>query len=173
MLYGTRTPRQVTLRPGQRFGGFAVRAPRGGEGFGSAVARLGRGFVACAPGSPFGRLQGRGAAWLVRGRNARPLRVAGPRTGGPIGLRVDVPGDVRGDRRQDVLVVGRGHRSRAVRVLLLSSSGRRLATYSGLRNSREARSAAAGAGDVGGSRRPDLIFGSPGTSTAYVLLSGE
>ena len=84
---------------------------------------------------------------------------------------VDVPGDVAGDGRNDVLTVGRGHHSAAVQALLFSSAGSRLTTYTGLRNSVDARAAAAGAGNVGASRRPDLIFGSPGASTAYVLLS--
>ncbi len=170
VLYGSRTPTLAVLRPGQRFRGFAVMGTLAGEGFGSAVARLGKGFVTGAP-SPFGRVEGRGALWLVRSRGAHPSRIVGPRTGGPIGFRVDVPGDVAGDGQRDVLTVGRGHRSGVVSALLFSSDGRRLATYSGLHNSLEARSAASGAGDFGGGRRPDLIFGSPGTSTAYVLLS--
>ena len=107
VLYGTRTPRQVTLRPGQRFGGFAV-ALRAGVG-------------ASAPRSP-------GSAGVRRRRSGQPVRppagsrrsLGGTRARRPpaarrgpagrraLGLRVDVPGDIRGDRRQDVLIVGRG-----------------------------------------------------------------
>lgn len=58
-----------------------------------------------------------------------------------------------------------------VRAFLVSSNGRLVSTVSGLRNSAEARSTAAGAGNFGGSARPDLVFGSPGDSTAYVLVS--
>jgi hypothetical protein len=75
------------------------------------------------------------------------------------------------DGRKDVLTIGRGHHSAAAQALLFSSAGTRLTTYIGLRNGVDARAAAAGAGDVGASRWPDLIFGSPGASTAYVLLS--
>ena len=166
---GTRTPRQVTLRPGQRFGGFAVpcaarvlgaSAPRSPGSAGNCRRRPGQpaNGVAAQPGScaaatlhPPASSGPRDAADpRVQGRRARQRpRATAARTSSPSGTRPP--------------------RS-AVRALLFSSSGRRLATYRGLRNSREARSAAAGAGDVGGSRRPDLIFGSPGTSTAYVLV---
>ena len=171
VLFGTRTPSQAFLSPGEAFGGYEVPAPRAGEGFGMAVARLGHGFVAGAPGEPLALPRGRGGAYVVRTRNAHPIRLLGPRSGGPIGFVVDVPGDVAGDGRNDVLTVGRGHHSAAVQALLFSSAGSRLTTYTGLRNSVDARAAAAGAGNVGASRRPDLIFGSPGASTAYVLLS--
>jgi hypothetical protein len=169
VLFGTRTPSQAFLGPGEAFGGYEVPAPR--AGFGMAVARLGHGFVAGAPGEPLALPRGRGGAYVVRTRNAHPIRLLGPRSGGPIGFAVDVPGDVAGDGRKDVLTVGRGRHSAAVQALLFSSAGSRLTTYTGLRNSVDARAAAAGAGNVGASRRPDLIFGSPGASTAYVLLS--
>ena len=171
VLYGRRTPAQIVLRPGQRFGGFEVASPRRLEGFGAAVARLGRGFVAGAPGSPLGRLRGNGAVWAVRSRNAPPLRLAGTSGQGPIGLTVDVPGDIDRDGRQDILSTQRGRRSGAVTALLLSATGRRSATYAGLRNSFEARAAAAGAGDTNRDGRRDLIFGSPGADAAYLLTS--
>ncbi|MGZ4271390.1 MAG: hypothetical protein ACXVSX_19540 [Solirubrobacteraceae bacterium] len=171
VLYGARNPGQVILRPGRSFTGYAVRSPRASEGFGAAVARLGTGFVAGAPGNPTGTLQGTGGVWVVRSRTAQPKRIAGPRLGGPVGFRVDVPGDVAGDGHAEILAVGRGRRARPVPAPLWSSNGKLVTTYTGLRNSVEARSAAAGAGNVGGNRRPDLIFGSPGVSAAYVLLS--
>jgi hypothetical protein len=171
VLYGTRTASQARLRPGDAFGGYEIPAPHAGQGFGMAVAPLGRGFVAGAPGDPLARPRGRGGAYVLRTRNAHPIRLPGPRSGGPIGFAVAVPGDVTGDGQKDVLTIGRGHHSGSVPALLYSSAGARLTTYTGLRNSVEARAAAAGAGDVGAGRRPDLIFGSPGAGAAYVLLS--
>ena len=146
-------------------------APPGSGGFGTALARLGRGFVAGAPGSTQGLQRGRGTAWIVRNRHARPIRLAGPRTGGPAGVAVDATGDVGGDPGRDVLVMTRGRRDRTATALLFSARGQRIATFRGLRNGHEARSTAAGAGDVGGSRRNDLIFGAPGANAAYLLTS--
>jgi FG-GAP-like repeat/FG-GAP repeat len=173
VVYGRRVPGRIVLRPLQPFRGFEIDGPGRLEGFGSTVARLGHGFVAGAPGSMLERPGGRGAVWIVRGRDARPLRIPGPVSGGPIGYAVDAPGDVNGDGRNDVLVVGRGHRSGPVQALLYSSTGRLLATYGGLRNSFEARCAAAGAGDTRGDGTPDLVFGSPGANRAYVVTSAS
>ena len=169
VVYGKRNAADLAIRPPEPFGGYAIGAPPGPGGFGSAVARLGRGFVAGAPGSTQGLQRGRGAAWIVPSRHARPIRLAGPRTGGPAGVAVDAPRDVAGDPGRDVLVMTRGRRDRAANALLFSARGRRIATYRGLRNGHEARSTAAGVGDVGGSQRNDLIFGSPGANAAYVL----
>jgi len=186
VLYGRRAgAREILLRPresslgsppGEPFDGFEVAGPHGSDGFGSALARFGRGFVSSAPGSPISlggspRLQGRGGAWIVPSRRARPIRLPGPRTGGPAGVAVDVPGDVNGDGRREVLVLARGTLSAGATASLFSATGRLMTTYYGLRNARGTLSAAAGAGDMGGDRRADLIFGSPGTSTAYVLTS--
>ena len=41
--------------------------------------------------------------------------------------------------------------------------------YQGLRNANEARISGAGAGNVIGSSRPDVILGSPGANRAYVI----
>ena len=171
VLHSPRAPADlILLRPGEPFDGFEVDGSRPREGFGYAVARFGRGFVAGAPGDPF-RLRGRGGAWIVRARGARPIRLAGPRTGGPAGVAVDAPGDVAGDGGPDALVVTHGRRRGLAKALLFSARGRLLVTYRRLRNDREVRVAAAGAGDVIGSRRKDLIFGSPGANTAFVLAS--
>jgi FG-GAP repeat protein len=171
VLNAPRAESELVLRPGEDFGGFEVDGPRAREGFGFAVARLGRGFVAGAPGDPSRPLRGRGGAWIVRGRNARPIRLAGPRSGGPAGVAVDAPGDVAGDGGDDALVVTRGRRRGPAKALLFSARGQLLVTYTRLRNDREARIAAAGAGDVVGNRRNDLIFGSPGANKAFVLAS--
>jgi hypothetical protein len=173
MVFGARTPGQMILRPGERFNGYEIPHPGAATtGFGAAVARLGRGLAIGAPGDVFGRLQGRGRVWTVPRRGAPPtVAQTGPARGGPIGLQVATPGDVAGDAGPDVLAVGRGRHSGPVPAFLFSAAGRRLACYAGLRNSLDARSAAAGAGDVGANRRPDLIFGSPGAGKAYVLLS--
>ena len=169
VVYGSRTPAQIRLRPGARLRGFEVTAPRARIGFGSSVARLGGGFVAGAAGSPLGRRSGPGEAFVVRSRRATPVRLAGPAADGPIGFSVAAPGDVNRDGRADVLTVARGHRDRATVALLFSATGARIVTYTGLRNGVEARAAAGGAGDTNGDRRPDLIFGSPGANAAYVL----
>jgi hypothetical protein len=160
----------IILRPGMPFDGFEVDSSRPRRGFGYSVARFGRGFVAGAPGDPL-RLRGRGRAWIVPGRGARPIRLAGPRSGGPAGVAVDGPGDVAGGGGPDALVVTHGRRRGLARVLLFSARGRLLVKYLRLRNDREARIAAAGAGDVIGNRRNDLIFGSPGANNAFVLAS--
>jgi len=172
VLHAPRAPAgPIILRPGERFDGFEVDGPRPRQGFGYAVARLGGGFIAGAPGDPF-KLHGRGGAWNVRREPGRApaIRLAGPRTGGPAGVSVDSPGDVAGrDRRSDALVVTYGRRRGLAKALVFSAHGRLLVTYRGLRNDREARISAAGAGDVTGNRRHDLIFGAPGANRAYVL----
>jgi FG-GAP repeat len=170
-LLGSRTPDDPTLvSPGKRFNGEEVDGPRRRDGFGFSVARIGGGFIAGAPGNVFRPLRGRGGAWIARHRGAR-LRLAGPRTGGPAGVSVDGPGDVAGPGDSDALVVTYGRRRGPAKVLVFSSHGRLVTTFRGLRNDREARISAAGAGDVGGNRRNDLIFGSPGANHAYVLDS--
>ena len=58
---------------------------------------------------------------------------------------------------------------RPARALLYSRRGRPLAVYTGLRNAREARVAGAGAGDLTGDGRDDLVLSSPGTGRAYVV----
>jgi hypothetical protein len=116
-------------------------------------------------------LSGRGGAWIVPRRGARPLGPLGPRSRRPAGVSVDVPGDVNGDGRRDVLVLTHGFRGRSTEARLFSASARHTATYRGLRNSRAAHSAAAGAGNTGGNRRADLIFGSPGANSAYIVIS--
>jgi hypothetical protein len=171
-LYGRRTPAAISLAPGRRFSGFEITAPHPREGFGAAVARLGSGVVAGAPGNVLlGRATGGGKAYLQRRRGAKRTSVTGAKATGPIGTAAAVPGDVDGDGLSDVLLVGRGRRGGAVDARLFSSKGKVEGIYTGLRNGVEARSAAAGAGDVGGSRRPDLIFGSPGAGRAYVVTS--
>jgi hypothetical protein len=67
------------------------------------------------------------------------------------------------------LVLTRGRSLRPAAALLYSRRGERLAVYRGLRNAREARIAGAGAGDLTGDGRGDVILGSPGTARAYVL----
>ena len=170
VVHGSRTPARLILRPGERLPGFEVRSPVLRAGFGASVARLGSGFVAGAPGIPFQRRARPGDAFVVRDRRARPVRLRGPRTDGPIGLSIAAPGDVDRDGRADVLAVALGHRD-AKTVALRFSGSSRAATYTGLRNGHEARSRATGAGDTNGDRRPDLIFGSPGASAAYLLTS--
>ncbi len=171
VLHAPRAPADpIILRPGMPFDGFEVDSLRRRQGFGYAVAKFGRGFVAGAQGDPL-RLRGRGGAWIVRDRGARPIRLAGHRSDGPAGVAVDAPGDVAGDGAPDVLVVTRGHRRGLARVLLFSGRGRLLVKYLRLRNGREARISATGAGDVIGNRRTDLVFGSPGANRAFVLAS--
>jgi hypothetical protein len=174
VLFGTRTPVGSTVfRPRQPFAGFEVDGPRPREGFGYTLARFGRGFIAGAPGSPL-RLpfHGRGGAWIVRSpADRRPIRLRGPGTGGPAGVGVDAPGDVAGDRAADALVVTYGRSRRLAKVLLFSARGRLLTTFGGLRNGQEVRIAGAGAGDIVGNRRNDLIFGAPGANAAYVVAS--
>jgi FG-GAP repeat len=171
-VFGSRAPPDPTLvSPGRRFNGEEVDGPRRREGFGFSVALIGGGFIAGAPGDIFRPLRGRGGAWIVRRRGAR-IRLPGPRMGGPAGVSVDGPGDVAGPGDSDALVVAFGRSRRLAKVLLFSSHGRLVATYRGLRNDRGARISAMGAGDVGGTRRNDLIFGSPGANRAYVQYSG-
>jgi hypothetical protein len=171
-LYGRRTPAAISVAPGRPFAGFEIAAPHAREGFGAAVARLGSGVVAGAPGNVLlGRATGKGKAYLQRKRGAKRTSVTGTEATGPIGTAAAVPGDVDGDGLWDVLLVGRGRRGGAVDGRLFSSKGGLEGVYTGLRNAVEARSAAAGAGDFAGSRRPDLIFGSPGAGRAYVVTS--
>jgi hypothetical protein len=170
VLYGRATPRDVRIRPGERFGGYEIDGPRKLDGFGYAVAPFGiGGVVAGAPGAPSRGLHGPGGAWIVASRHAKALRIDGPRSGGPAGVAVAAPGDVTGDHRADVLVLARGRSKRAAGAWLYSRTARRERTYAGLRNATEARVTGAAAGDVAGSSRRDLIFGSPGASRAYVL----
>jgi hypothetical protein len=174
VLFGTRTPLASTvLRPRQPFAGIEVDGPRPREGFGYTLARFGRGFIAGSPGSPLTLpFHGRGGAWIVRGPNdRRPIRLPGPRAGGPAGVAVDAPGDVAGDPREEALVVTHGRRNRPAKVLLFSARGRLLATFGGLRNAEEVRIAGAGAGNVVGNGRNDLIFGAPGANAAYLIAS--
>jgi hypothetical protein len=170
VLYGRAAPRDVRLRPGMTFGGYEVDGPRALDGFGYSVAPIGAtGLVAGAPGAPSRGLHGRGGAWVLRSRHGRALRINGPREGGPAGVSVATPGDVTGDRRADVLVLSRGRSNRAAGAWLYSRSARRETTYTGLRNATEARISGAGAGDVIGGSRRDVILGSPGGGRAYVL----
>jgi hypothetical protein len=170
VFYGSAAPRNVRLRPGRRFGGYEVDGPRALDGFGFAVAPIGTGgFVAGAPGAPSRGFHGPGGAWVVPSRHGRALRINGPQEGGPAGVGIAVPGDLTGDRRADVLVLSRGRSKRAAAAWLYSRAARREVTYVGLRNATEARISGAGAGDVIGTARRDLILGSPGTSRAYVL----
>jgi hypothetical protein len=169
-LYGRAMPRDTRIRPGKRCGGYEVDEPRALDGFGYSVAPIGiSGLVAGAPGAPSGGFHGRGSAWLVPARHAKPLRINGPREGGPAGVVVAAPGDVTGDHRADVLVLSRGRSKRAAGAWLYSRTARREITYRGLRNATEARISGAGRGNVIGSSRGDLILGSPGDSRAYVL----
>ena len=137
-----------------------------------SAARLDGGFVAGGPGHPLARPTTQpGALIVIRRRSARPVRLLGPPSGGAIGLSIAIPGDVNLDRREDVLAVAYGRRGGPTSALLLSSTSRRIARYTGLRNDVEARSNAAGAGDFDGDGRPDLIFGSPGANAAYALTA--
>lgn len=172
VLYGRRAAGdEIRVAHGRRFDGFETRGPRMAFGFGYSVARFGRGFVAGAPLGPRGRLTGRGGAWIVPRRNARRISLVGSRSRRPTGVCVDVPGDVTGDRRRDVLVLTHGFRGDTVNARLFSSNGRHTMTYRGLRNGHDAHSEASGAGDTGGDWRADLIFGSPGANTAYIVIS--
>jgi hypothetical protein len=170
VLYGRAIPRDARLRPGERFGGYEVDGPRRLIGFGYAVAPLGiGGLVAGAPGAPSRGFHGPGGAWIVASRHTTQLRIGGPREGGPAGVAVATPGDLTGDRRPDVLVLSRGRSKKSAGAWLYSRSARREITYSGLRNATEARISGAGAGDVTGGSRRDLILGSPGAGRAYIL----
>jgi hypothetical protein len=170
VLYGRAAPRDTRIRPGRRFDGYTVYGPRALDGFGYAVAALGGGgFVAGAPGAPSRGLHGRGGAWIRPSRGAAFRHVVGPRKGGPAGVVVAAPGNVAGDRRPDVLVLARGRRDRAACAWLCSLNAHREVAYTGLFNATEARIAGAGAGDVIGGPRSDLILGSPGTDRAYIL----
>jgi hypothetical protein len=167
VLYGAPVAADVRIRPGERFGGRLVRAPSGRKGFGYAVARLGRGFVAGAPAAPLRGFHGRGGAWILPSRSARAIRIEGPRSGGPAGTAVSATAEGR-----RVLVLTRSRSLRPARALLYSRRGKLLVVYRGLRNAREARIAGAGAGDLTGDGRGDLILGSPGTARAYVIAGG-
>jgi hypothetical protein len=170
VLYGRAVPHDTRIRPGRHFDGYAVYGPRALDGFGYAVASLGRGaLVAGGPGAPSRGLHGRGGAWILPSRAAVFRHVVGPRAGGPAGVVVATPGDVAGDRRPDVLVLARGRRDRAAGGWLYSLRGRREVTYTGLFNATEARVSGAGAGDVVKGSRADVILGSPGTDRVYIL----
>jgi FG-GAP repeat protein len=139
------------IRSGEPFRGRQINGPPGARGFGASVARYGDGLVAGAPGTV--RSTKPGSAWIVTGRT---VRLAGPRTGGPAGIAVAT---ARGRR---VLVLARGRFDGATKALLYSADGRRLRTYTGLRNVKRTRASIA---TVGGS----LLFGSPGASAAYLV----
>ncbi len=152
--------------------GFEVfHRTRGTHGFGFSVAGFGRGFVAGAPLTRSGRLAGRGGAFIVARRGAAPIRLAVPRSRRPAGLAVNVPGDVDGDGRTDVLVLSKGRMPGAATARRFARTGRLTATYGGLRNAKLFHAGAVGAGNVGGNRRRDLIFGSPADNAAYILIS--
>jgi hypothetical protein len=167
VLYGAREADDVRIDPTKPFPGRIVYAPRRGHRFGYSLARYGRGFVAGAPGRTL--LPGhRGGAWIVP-LSGKPVRLAGPRTGGPAGLAVDVPGDLLGGPAPEVLVVARGRWHGPAKSLLFDRTGRRLRTYAGAVNAGRVRAPVAGVGDVAGGRRPDVLFGSPGEGVAYLL----
>jgi hypothetical protein len=144
-LYGSATP-AAYVRWGRPFSGFEVDGPPATREFGYAVARAGRGFVAGAPG------RGRGGAWIVPRRGARPVRLAAPRYGRPFGE------SVAWTARARALVSGRE------RALLYSRDGRLLVTYRNLRPGRETPVAVA----VAAAGR-ELLLGSPGANRAYVI----
>jgi hypothetical protein len=170
VLYGRATQADVRIRPRVRFDGYAINGPRALEGFGYSVAPLaGSGLLAGAPGALSQGFRGRGGAWILTSRTARARHVAGPPDGGPAGVIVAAPGDLTGDRKGDVLVLARGRRDRAAGAWLYSLRARLEITYKGLRNATEARISGAPAGDIVGSSRPDVIFGSPGANRAYVV----
>jgi hypothetical protein len=159
VLYGRTTPRSIRLKPGRRFGGYEVKGPRRLDGFGWALARLGgTGFVSGAPGPPSRGLHGPGGAWVVPKRGAGPLRINGPRDGGPAGVVVTTSGS-------HVLVLARGRSNKLAGAWSYSRSARRENTYTGLRNAREARITGAGMG------RGAFLLGSPGDSRAYLVTS--
>jgi hypothetical protein len=143
VLYGSATP-AAYLRWGRPFSGFEVDGPPATREFGYAVARAGRGFVAGAPG------RGRGGAWIVARRGARPVWLAPPRYGRPFGEAVAWTSRAR------ALVSGRE------RALLYSRDGRVLVTYRDLRPGRDTPVAVAAAGG-------DVLLGSPGANRAYVV----
>src|SRR5204862_40125 len=76
-----------------------------------------------------------------------PVTLIGPRHGGPIGHGVCAPGDVNRDGHADVLVDGYDRRNGPQSALLFSTTGPRIATYTGLRGTGHTRSGAVGAGD--------------------------
>ena len=143
VLYGSPTP-AADLRWARPFSGFEVDGPPATREFGYAVARAGRGFVAGAPG------RGRGGAWIVPGRGARPLQLAPLVTDGPPAWPSPGP---RGRARLSAA------RERA---LLYSRRGRLLVTYRDLRPGRETPIAVAAAGR-------DLLLGSLGANRAYIV----
>ncbi|MEA2220360.1 MAG: hypothetical protein QOJ35_2986 [Solirubrobacteraceae bacterium] len=171
VVYGRRSPGTIIIRSGEPFAGLEIAAPMPGGGFGASVARLGRGFVAGAPGNVLAKPTGPGAVFVIRTPGAPAIRLAGPRRGGPIGYGVSVPGDVDGDGRADVLASGHRPSSRVQSALLFSGTGARIATYTGLRNTITTRADAVGAGDTNADGRPDLLFGSPGANSAYLLTA--
>ena len=157
VLYGSRTPKSIRLKPGRRFGGYQVSGPRRLDGFGWSLARFGAtGFVAGAPGPPSRGLHGPGGAWIVPKRGGKPLRIIGPRVGGPAGVSVAVSG-------AHVLVLARGRSNKIAGAWSYSRKARREITYTGLRNAREARIAGAAAGGAA------FLLGSPGDSRAYLV----
>jgi hypothetical protein len=161
VIFGARQGHDIGIDPTRRFPGRIVYAPERRHQFGHSLARYGRGFVAGAPGPTLERGH-RGAAWIMPAAG-KPVRLDGPRTGGPAGFAVSVPGDLLGGPAAEVLVVARGRWHGAAKSLLFDRAGRRLRTYVGAVNAGRVRAAVAGVG------RGDLLFGSPGEGAAYLL----
>ncbi|MBK8979772.1 MAG: FG-GAP repeat protein [Planctomycetes bacterium] len=169
---------------------FALQGEAVGDRFGTAVAGLGDldgdGFAELLVGAPragTATTPDTGACYVFSGRDGSLLfRLLGEAAGDRFGQAVADAGDVDSDGYGDLLVGAPGSDvSGAESGCAQVWSGRSrsvLRTVSGFRAGDRLGAAVAGAGDVDGDERPDLLIGIPGASIraagagSAILISG-